>query len=269
MIRVLIVHETRLICDLKATVLRNEADIEVVGCVSTTEEALVALRRCACDIMLVSVTLPDDGAFTLTRAVAKLDHPAKVLITGLTESKAVILRCVEEGVAGYINTDESLSDLVQKIRCVSHGEFLVSPGIAAALISRVSELKKLVTELNGFKEMNPNHLYAELTERECEVLGLIEQGHSNQEIANTLCIELGTVKNHVHNILDKLDVRTRKHAAIIARQALATYGAQATAQPETLRLPQRSTSMPFSPELAVVYQNLVKQAMPVKQFVAR
>jgi len=270
MIRVLIVHETRLICDLKAAVLRSEPDIEVVGCVSTTEDALITLRRHVCDITLVSVTLPDDGAFTLTRAIAKLDRPTKILITGVTESKAVILRCVEEGVAGYINTEESLTDLVQKIRCVSHDEFLVSPGIAAALITRISELKKLVTELNGFKDMNPNHLYAELTERECEVLGLIEQNYSNQEIANTLCIELGTVKNHVHNILDKLDVRTRKHAAIIARQALAAHGSPlGSAKPETLRIPQRSANMPFSHELATVYQNIVKQPVSVKQFAGR
>jgi DNA-binding NarL/FixJ family response regulator len=262
MIRVLIVHETRLISDLKATVLRNEPDIEVIGCAATAEDALASIKKFACDIVLVSVTLPNDGAFVLTRAATKLQNPVKILITGLTESKAVILRCIEEGVAGYVNTDESLTDLVRKIRCVSQGEFLVSPGIAAALISRISELKKMVTELNGFKDMNPNHLYAELTERECEVLDLIEQGASNQEIAGSLCIELGTVKNHVHNILDKLDVRTRKHAAIIARQALANNSNKADA----LRSPQQGASMAFSPELATVYQNIVKQPTPVKRF---
>jgi len=263
MIRVLVVHETRLICDLKVTVLRNEPDIEVIGCMATADEALSMLKKCACDIVLVSVTLPDDGAFVLTRAVAKLNNMVKVLITGLTESKAVILRCIEEGVAGYVNTDESLTDLVRKIRCVSQGEFLVSPGIAAALISRISELKRLVTELNGFKDMNPNHLYAELTERECEVLDLIEQGASNQEIASSLCIELGTVKNHVHNILDKLDVRTRKHAAIIARQALANNSNKSDA----LRTPQHAAGMAFSPDLATVYQSMVKQPTPIKRFV--
>jgi len=262
MIRVLIVHETRLICDLKSTVLRNETDIEVLGCVASADEALALLKKSPCDIVLVSVTLPDDGAFMLTRTVTKLGNPVKILITGLTESKAVILRCIEEGVAGYVNTDESLTDLVRKIRCVSQGEFLVSPGIAAALISRIGELKKLVTELNGFKDMNPNHLYAELTERECEVLDLIEQGASNQEIASCLCIELGTVKNHVHNILDKLDVRTRKHAAIIARQALANNANK----PDPLRTPQRSAGLSFSPDLATVYQNMVKQPTPVKRF---
>jgi DNA-binding NarL/FixJ family response regulator len=150
-----------------------------------------------------------------------------------------------------VHTNESLSDLVKKIRCVCQGEFLVSPGIAAALISRVSELKKLVAELNGFKDLNFNSLYAELTERECEVLNLIEQGLSNQEIATTLTIELGTVKNHVHNILDKLDVRTRKHAAIIARQALSHRNGNLEQQ----RATQPTADLVFPSELTPMYQN--------------
>ncbi len=95
------------------------------------------------------------------------------------------------------------------------------------------------------------------------MIDLIEQGASNQEIASSLCIELGTVKNHVHNILDKLDVRTRKHAAIIARQALANNADK----PDTLRVPQRASGLAFSPDLATVYQNMVKQPTPVKRFV--
>jgi two-component system nitrate/nitrite response regulator NarL len=251
MIRVLIAHEVRLICDLKTSVLCQEPDIKVVTCVSTPNEALTALKHQAYDVVLVSITLADDGAFALTRAIAKLNCGTKIIITGLTESKAMILRCIEEGVTGYVHNDESLSDLIQKIRSVCQGEFLVSPGIAAALISRVSELKKLVTELNGFKDLNFNTLYAELTERECEVLTLIEQGLSNQEIATALTIELGTVKNHVHNILDKLDVRTRKHAAIIARQALSHQ----TSKSEQQHAPHLPADLVFARELKPVYPN--------------
>jgi DNA-binding CsgD family transcriptional regulator len=104
--------------------------------------------------------------------------------------------------------------------------------------------------------MNPNHLYAELTERECEVLNLIEQSYSNQEIASKLCIELGTVKNHVHNILDKLDVRTRKHAAIIARQALATHNNHKL---DSARPTLRPAGIHFPADLSAIYQNSGKQ----------
>ena len=115
----------------------------------------------------------------------------------------------------------------------------------------LAPIKKLVSELNGFKDLNFNSLYAELTERECEVLNLIEQGLSNQEIATALTIELGTVKNHVHNILDKLDVRTRKHAAIIARQALA----HRSSNREQPRAAQLSADLVFPAELTPIYQN--------------
>ena len=264
MIRVVVVHETRLICELEATVLRNFPDIDIVACASTADEALAWLKKYSCDVVLASVTLPEDGAFMLTRSLSKADSSSKILITGLTESKAVILRCIEEGVAGYVHTEESLTDLVSKIRSVYHGEFVVSPYIAAALISRIGELKKMVTELNGFKDMNPNHLYAELTERECEVLNLIEQGYSNQEIANMLCIELGTVKNHVHNILEKLDVRTRKHAAIIARQALANHHSHKI---ESVRPALRPAGLHFPNDLSPIYQNSGKQSTTMKQMV--
>jgi two-component system, NarL family, nitrate/nitrite response regulator NarL len=221
MIRLLIVHEVRLIADLTASALRGQPDLEVVACVHTAAAALTLLRKSPCTMMLVSVTLPQDGAANLLRALTKMDHPIKVLVTGIIEAKAMILHWLEAGAIGYIHTDESLSVMVQKVRSAAQGECAVSPLMAATLIARISELRQKVVELNGLHALNPDSLYAELSTRECEVLDLIEQRYTNQGIGNTLYIELGTVKNHVHNILDKLGVRTRQQAAIIARQAVA------------------------------------------------
>lgn len=221
MIRLLIVHEVRLIADLTAGVLRMEPDLEVVTCVHTTDAALAWLRKSRYDVLLVSATLPNDGTSAFMRVVAKMDSSSKILITGLVEAKAVILPWLEAGAAGYVHRDELVVDLVQKIRGVIEGEFVVSPSLAGALIVRISELRQLVVELDGLHALNPDFLYAKLSGRECEVLELIEQGSSNQGIANSLYIELGTVKNHVHNIMDKLGVRSRQQAATIVRQALA------------------------------------------------
>lgn len=222
MTRLLIVHEVRLIADLTASALRMDADSEVVACVCTVEAALARLRQTHCDVLLVSVTLPQEGAATLTRAAANMPNACKVLVTGVVEAQAVILHWLEAGAAGYIHTDESVATLIQKVRSVAQGECLVSPSLAAALIAHIYKLKQQIGELYGLQALNPDVLYAELTKRECEVLDLIEQGYNNQRIGNALYIELGTVKNHVHNILDKLGVRTRQQAAIMARQALAT-----------------------------------------------
>jgi len=222
MIRTLIVDETHLLADLKAVALRNEPGIEVVGCVCTVDEALNLCQQVACDVILASVTLPYRGALELTRTVRKNNPPIKVLLTGMVDSKSVILGYLEHGVAGYVLMDDSWAELVQKIRAAGRDECLLSPEVTAAMLTRLCELKQLVSQLNGSCEMDPVALYASLTEREGEILELIEQGYTNQQIGATLCIELGTVKNHVHNLLDKLGVPSRGQAALVARQARVT-----------------------------------------------
>lgn len=244
MIRVLVIHEVRLTCELEATALRKEMDIEIVGCMTEPHEALEWLKRLDCDIALVSINLPADSAFSFVPSALKLNDKLKLIITGVPESKAVILHCLEEGAAGYVHIGESLTDLTKKIRHIYAGESLIPPDITMALMARVNELKRLVTELQGFQDRQPLHLYAELTQRECEVLELIEQGMNNQEIANVLCIEMGTVKNHVHNIFDKFGVRTRKQAAIIARQALTSHRVGAIDDPQAAMLSGGSSYLP-------------------------
>jgi len=221
MIRVLFVHEARLLGDLMAAVLSDEPGIEMVGYAKSAAEALTQLRQIGCDVMLLSINLPDHDVLRMVREVAQAYPATKVVVTELIESKAAILRCLEEGAAGYVLQGESLVDLVGKIRAVHHGEFVLAPDLIAMLVARISELKKTVTELNGYQGYDET-VCTELTAREWEVLQLIERGLSNLEIANHLTVELGTVKNHVHNVFGKLGVRSRKHAALLARPMLAS-----------------------------------------------
>lgn len=226
MIRVLVVHKVRLTCDLTAAALHNEPDIKVVDFAHSAEEALAKLDKHQIDVVVVNINLPDSGALRFTRAVTRSGRGVKVLISGLIHSKAAVLRYIEEGAAGYVVEEDSLGDLVRKIRRVYANEFHVSPHIGGALIARLAELKRRVNSVRTMSAMESFHEPAELTPREWEILHLIEQGMSNQEIANTLVIEMGTVKNHVHNILRKLDVQSRKHAVIFARQQFARTGIQ-------------------------------------------
>lgn len=222
MIRVLVVHKVRLTCDLMAAVLKDETTIDVVDFARCADEALAKLERGAYDVALVNINLPDNEALRITRTVARTKMAVKVLITGLVESKAAVLRCVEEGAAGYVLEEESLQDLVKKINAVYANQFVVAPQMAGAMIARLAELKRQVTTIRTLATADSFHEPTELTPREWEILGLIEQGLTNQQIADSLVIELGTVKNHVHNILRKLDVQSRKHAVIFARQLMAT-----------------------------------------------
>jgi two-component system, NarL family, nitrate/nitrite response regulator NarL len=202
-------------------ILGEQPDIRICGDVQSADEALTALRRTPCDVVLAHYELPDDGALRLVRTLAAGDMLRKVLVIGIPSNETAIFHMIEEGAAGYVCVDESWADLVKKIRAVAEDEFMLGPDIASTLMARISELKQLLVELDGGNIARPEPIYADLTQRELEVLRLIGQDMSNQEIAEALTIELGTVKNHVHNLLRKLDVCSRKHAAQLARQMLA------------------------------------------------
>ena len=206
MIRVLLVNEMRLVSNVIASVLEDESDIEVVGRAASVDEALALATES--DVVLVSTRLPHSGALKLTSAIAEADPSVKVLVLGLGESKERVLRYVEAGADGYVLKNDSVDDLLRHIRAAQRGKALVSPKIAAALMSRVTELAQLFAEIeSGLSES------ADLTPREREILELIGQGLTNQQIADRLIIEVGTVKNHVHSILQKLDVSSREDAA--------------------------------------------------------
>ncbi len=206
MIRVLLVNEIRLLCNVIAAVLEDEPDMEVVGCATSVDQALELTSRS--DVILVNSRMSDGATLKLIRAVTEAELPTKVLALGLAESKEQILPYVEAGAAGYVLKDDSVDDLLERIRGAHAGRAPVSPKIAAALMSRVAEYAQLLDEVEtGVGEAD------DLTAREQEILELIGQGLTNQQIAERLVIEVGTVKNHVHSILQKLDASTRHEAA--------------------------------------------------------
>jgi len=131
-----------------------------------------------------------------------------MIVVGVPNTDENILSCIEEdGAAGYLLTDASLDDLVNNVQAVMRGETLCSPRIARLAFNRVF---KLMRQVNYYDRP---HNGASLTRREAEIINLIEKGLSNKEIALQLHIELSTVKNHVHNILDKLQLHSR-HSAV-------------------------------------------------------
>jgi DNA-binding NarL/FixJ family response regulator len=204
-IRVLLVNEIPLVANVIAATLEDEEDIRVVGTATAAEQALTLAPKC--DVALVSTRLPDSGALDLIPALTRTFPEVRVLALGLAESEAEILEYIEAGAFGYVLKDDSVDELLTNVRAAYRGEALVSPEIAAALMTRVSELAQVFAESAAVPES------VELTPREREVLTLIRKDLSNQEIADQLVIEVGTVKNHVHSILKKLNVSSRQDAA--------------------------------------------------------
>jgi DNA-binding NarL/FixJ family response regulator len=208
MIRVAVVHQTRLIASIISNVLDEEPDIEVVTQLTSVEDTLNFLDSSRCEIVLVAATLPDGGALQLTKEVSERGLASKLLVIGLPRSRNAILQYVAAGASGYVLQEVSTAKLLEHIRAAHDDKAIISPDIAAALMNHIAELAQISTQT----DIDPS-AYAELTPREREVLDLIGKEYSNQQIADSLFIEVGTVKNHVHNILKKLDVSSRHEAA--------------------------------------------------------
>jgi DNA-binding NarL/FixJ family response regulator len=209
-IRVLVVDEVRLMGNVTASVLKHEPEIEVLGCATTFDEAVSLAAQS--DVVLVSSSLPNDEALHLTPALIKAFPHIKVVVTGLSDAEAAILQHIEAGVSGYVLRDDSVEKMLATIHAVFAGEAVISPSVAAALMARLAELSELAKSAGGDSLAPPAEAVPDLTPREREVLSLIALGLSNSEIAERLTLELGTVKNHVHHILEKLNVSSRQDA---------------------------------------------------------
>ena len=208
-IKVLLVVEAPLIGSIFASVLEEEPDIQVAGRVATVEDAIEFIQEREMDVALISVGLPDRGALTLTRTLVDHTPAIRVLVLGLLEEdRDNTLLYIEAGAAGYIRKDSSLKEFIEIIRLAHRGEAQVSTRIAGAMMERLSNLARMFAAVENKMDKD-----AQLTSREFEVLQCIGQGLTNQQIAARLVVEVGTVKNHVHNILEKLNVSSRNEAA--------------------------------------------------------
>lgn len=211
MIRVLLAHPSRLLCDSLRTALDNQENVYVVGCATTVEELHFLLPHG--NIVLLGTDLDGENALALLDEIRTTHPEKKVLVMGLSDHPDVIIRYVEAGAAGYILQNESVQEMMQKVEAAYEEKAIVSPSLAAAMMQRLTRLANLETPIAFFEERGTQ--LDELTNREEEVLTLITKGCTNREIAERLIIECGTVKNHVHNILKKLEVNNRHEAASI------------------------------------------------------
>lgn len=197
-IRVLVVAETRLYREGLAFILARRRHLRVVATASSSAEALAAAHEHEVDVALVDVA----GSTSTLKAIVRVVPAHKVVVLALPEDDRAILDCARLGVSGYVPREDSLQDLVLTIESVANGQPRCPPRVAAVLLKRVTE--------DG--ERAQPDLAGRLTAREREILGLVAEGLSNKQIARRLSLQLSTVKNHVHSIMKKLDVRERHEA---------------------------------------------------------
>jgi two-component system, NarL family, nitrate/nitrite response regulator NarL len=183
--------------------LAGRSGIEVRGTAATATECLALFDEVHPDIVLIDLAMPD-GIETI-RWFAASGHQVRVVALGVREAEEDVIACAEAGVSAYVTRDDTLDDLLAILESVSRGETLCSPKLTAMLLRRV---RTLSLERAG----RPHSQLIRLTPRETQVLRLLDEGLSNKQIARRLCIELATVKNHVHHILEKLSVHRRGEA---------------------------------------------------------
>jgi len=159
----------------------------------------------------MSIGMPGKDGIGVTQGLRQEAPEVKVIILGMVDSTDEIMACIEAGAAGYALKETSFDHLVATIRSAHRGESLCSPRMAASLFSRIAELA-------GERILSIPPDSVQLTARELEIVNTIAEGLSNKEIAQQLFIETQTVKNHIHNILDKLQLHTRLEAVEYARE---------------------------------------------------
>ena len=200
-IHVAILADVRLYREGLADLLTRHG-VEVLGTAADGTAGIAGVRTWCPDVALIDMAMVN-GMATLQNLRGTVPAVRSVVL-GLPETEADVLACAEAGAAGYIPREGSVEDLIGTLHRVVRGETLCSPRIVGSLFRRVATLAV---------ERRSATASERLTARESEIVELIRHGLSNREIAGRLCIELSTVKNHVHNILEKLQVRCRTEVA--------------------------------------------------------
>jgi DNA-binding NarL/FixJ family response regulator len=197
--------------DLFRTGLRNlleEQGVLVVGEADTGTEALRQVREVAPDVVVMDLNMPGISGVEATRQISMIAPLTRVLVLTISDQDGDVMDAIYAGACGYLLKDSSIQELMQGIRAAAVGESLVSPTIAAKVLQRVRAATASQREAETIQ--------SELSDREIEVLKLIANGKDNAEIAGDLHISPKTVKNHISNILMKLQIDNRIQAAVYA-----------------------------------------------------
>ncbi len=206
-VRVLLVDDH----DLFRTGLRSlleEQDVEIVGEAGTGAEALRLVRELAPDVVVMDINMPGMNGVDATRHISSLAPLTRVVVLTISDQDADVMDAILAGACGYLLKDSSIQELMNGIRSAAIGESLISPHIAAKVLQRVRAASTM--------PQGAETIRAELSDREIEVLKLIANGKDNAQIAAELHISPKTVKNHISNILMKLQIDNRIQAAVYA-----------------------------------------------------
>ncbi len=234
-IRVLLADDQALFRRGINAVLTGEPDIEVVAEADNGTTAIAQAVEHAPDVVLMDVRMPGVGGIEAARAIKKTCPTASILMLTISDEEDDLYSAIKAGASGYILKEVSVATVATAIRSVMQGESFLSPSMASKLLLEFSALSE--------REQRPHEpSLSPLTARETDVLRQVALGHTNAQIADTLEISESTVKNHVRNILAKLQLHDRMEAAMYAKSNRILDGDEWTPEsPENRQRTQRAT----------------------------
>ena len=210
MIRVVLADDHPIFRDGLVRSLADAGDIEVVGEAADGEEAARMACELAPDVVLLDVSMPKGGGFGALASIMQLPEPPPVAMLTASEADEDLMQAINLGAMGYMLKGVGASELVYLVREVAAGRTCISPGLAGRLLVAMRRRDKVV-------EANPMD---DLSKREEDILKLVAQGKSNREVGDALELQEKTVKHYMTSILQKLHVRNRVEAAMLARRHL-------------------------------------------------
>jgi two-component system NarL family response regulator len=219
-IRTLIVDDHALFRRGLEIVLVTEPDIEVVGEAGDGAEAVQRAGESLPDVVLMDIKMPRSSGIEACRSIKDVAPSARIIILTMSDEEEDLFDAIKAGASGYLLKDIPLDQVAEAVRSVHGGQSLISPSMAGKLLTEFASLAK------GETDESPREVPApKLTDREMQVLKLVARGMNNRDIAKELFISDNTVKNHVRNILEKLQIHSRMEAVMVAvREKLIELG---------------------------------------------
>ncbi len=208
-IRVVVADDQAMVRAGFRLLLAGESDIEVVGEAGNGLEAVDKVARLRPNVVLMDIRMPELDGLEATRRILGSNDATKVLVLTTFDLDEYVYEVLRAGASGFVLKDDPPEQLLTAIRVVARGEALLSPAVTQRVIRRFTRLARPASP-RGFDE---------LTEREVDVFRLMARGRSNSEIGDELFISETTVKTHVTHILQKLQLRDRVQAVVLAHEA--------------------------------------------------
>jgi DNA-binding NarL/FixJ family response regulator len=214
--RVVVADDHVLIREGFRTILSKEADLEVVDEAETGREALDLCRSLRPDLVLMDVRMPEMDGLAATRAI-KAERPStSVLILTTFENPDYLFEAIKSGAVGYVLKDATKGEILGAVRGVLSGDAPLNQNLSLQLLQRLILEHQQEPRSPSREEKEQEKIRESLTARELEILELLVQGQSNQDIARILSVSLSTVKTHIQHIIAKLEVSDRTQAAVRA-----------------------------------------------------